>query len=178
KLEGDIGAVDLNGSFTLRYTGGGVDAEGTVVLTDGFYRFGKLVGTLVAPEIHIFKAKAGLGGEGRHSFRFVAGIAGDGATPSNAPALFVAFGDLYNSQIGADALTLRGRNFVLGGPVEGGIKTVSLNYAKERFGVRGAGLDLGDVPEGATPLLLVIRQDSDVRAVLVRAVRKGKRLKY
>lgn len=175
---GDPGDVDVNGEYTLRYRGGGVDAAGTVRLVNGAFKFGKVPGTLIAPELDIRKAKAKLPGVGNHQFKFVAGVAGDGKTPATAPDVFVGFGDLFNADLPSDSLTLKGKNFKLAGKGPNGIAAVALNYAKERISVRGGDIDLGNVPEGPAPLLLIYRQGEDVRAVLVRAVRKGKSFKY
>ena len=98
----------------------------------------------------------------------------------NQAHVVVAFGDLFNAYLPKESLRLKGKNFVLDGKVEGGIAAVSLSYAKERISVRGGDLDLGNVPEGPVSLLLIVRQDGtrDVRAVLVRANRSKKILKY
>ncbi len=177
-LKGDPGAVDVNGEFTLSYVGGGVDAQGTVILANGGFKFGKAAGTLIAPAISIRKAKAKLPGVGRHSFKFVAGVTGDGSTPGTAPNLRVAFGDIFTADIPSSALVLEGRDFVLGRDVEGGVEAVSRNFAKERVSVRGGDVDLGGIPEGPIPLLLIFEQGDDVRAVFVRGARKKKILKY
>ena len=135
---------------------------------------------MIAPEIDIRKAKANLPGVGKHKFKFVAGLAGDGSLPPQPPDLFVAFGDIFNADLPAAVLTQKGKNFVLGAQVQGGIQAVTFSPAKERISVRGGNTDIGLVPVGPFPLLLIVKQDgeTDVRAVLVRAVRTKKQLKY
>jgi len=178
-FSGDLGeGADLNGEFTLSYVGGGVDAQATVILANGAFKFGRAPGTLIAPAISIRKAKAKLPGVGRHSFKFVAGIAGDGSAPNTAPDVRVAFGDIFSADVPAEALSLKGKNFVLTGAVADGVQAISLNYAKERISVRGGDVDLGNVPEGPIPLLLIYEQGDDVRAVFVRGARRNKILKY
>jgi hypothetical protein len=44
--------------------------------------------------------------------------------------------------------------------------------------VKGLNVDLGDVPPGPQPLLLILTRDEDVRAVQVRSSRIGKALRY
>ena len=178
---GDPGPVDLNGCFVLKYFGGGgVQAEGSVILQNGKFRFGQAGGTLKSPEIDIRKAKARLtSGRGKHTFKFVAGLAGDGTVPAQAPDVNIAFGDIFNADLSSDNLKLKGTTFVLDGPGPQGIDAVAFNLAKERIAVRGGDVDLGDVPIGPVPLLLIVTQNQvDVRAVLVLAVFDGKTLRY
>ncbi len=93
----------------------------------------------------------------------------------------MGFGDLFNTAIASGDLKLKGKNFVLdNAPNADGVQAVAFNLAKERISVRGGDVDIGDVPEGQYPLLLIVKQNgnADVRAVLVTAARKGKILKY
>ena len=113
-------------------------------------------------------------------FSFSGGLAGDGTVRRRRPPdVNIAFGAVFNADLSSDNLKLKGKTFVLDGPGPSGIDRVAFNFAKERIYVRGGDVDLGDVPIGPVPLLLILTQNQDdVRAVLVRAFFDGRYLRY
>ena len=101
----------------------------------------------------------------------------DGTAPETAPDVTIAFGDVFHATVPGSQLTRRGDSYVFSGNVDG-IKQVIVDYAKERVRVTGQRVDLGDVPVGEYPLLLILTRAEDERAVLVRATRSSKFLRY
>lgn len=180
-LDRDLaGMVDLEGPFELRYEGSGFDARGSVRLANGAFKFGQTAGSLISPELEIRRARANLPGIGRHGFKFVAGFTTtNGTAPDTPPDVTVAFGDVFHATIPGSELTFNAKKqlYTFFGN-EGGITEVILDYAKERIAVKGKNVDLGDVPNGPQPLLLILTRDDDERAVLVRSSRTGKALRY
>ena len=59
-----------------------------------------------------------------------------------------------------------------------GIDGVALTYVQERISVRGGDVDILGIEDGPTPLLVILEQGDDVRAVLVRVVKTGKKIRY
>jgi hypothetical protein len=142
------------------------------------FKFNQSAGALIAPEIQIRRARANLPGVGRHGFKFVAGFTTvDGTAPDTAPDVTVAFGNVFNATILGSQLKRKKETWRFNGNA-GGITEVILDYAHERVAVKGLNVDLGDVPPGPQPLLLILTRDEDVRAVQVRSSRIGKALRY
>ena len=89
----------------------------------------------------------------------------------------VAFGDRFSATVPGGSFRSGGNKLTFKGNA-GGITSVVLDYGKERVVIKGRNVDLGSVPGGPVPLLVILTRGDDVRALEVRAVRKGNGLKY
>lgn len=170
---GLTGAFDPNVSVKLRFTNAAVDAVGEVKLTGGKYRFGKIRGALVTPNVYPAKVAAKLGAGATDSFKLLAGLATDGVTPASPSDVAIEIGDVFRTIVPASAFTRKGDKFVATAPLR-----VVLDYAKEKIQVTGKNVDLGDFLQGANQLHIGLAVGGDARAVRVRSVGKGRALSY
>lgn len=175
---GDLtGLVDPAGDLTLRLSGIGVDGSGTVSLTKGKYALKKVRGTLVEPGLYLAKAKAAVRGAGKDKLSLLLGLATDGSTPAAASDLSIGFGKAVSVTIPAASFTKNGDRYEFRGDIDG-ITSVVLDYAKETVKIKGKGMDLGTIPEGASEVDVSVTLGDDARAVRVRMVRSGSSLRY
>ena len=174
---GDLtGRVSADGLLTLRFIQAGVvDGTGSVGLQAGRYKLGKVRGTLTAPALFVYSAKATVNGGGRDTLTLKTGLGALGGTPPTAPDVTVAFGSFTATVPGAE-FTPRGESFVFKGDV-GGVTSLVMDYARETMTLSAKGIDLGTVPEGAQSVIVTVGAGGS-RTVLVRVVRKGNALRY
>ncbi len=178
KYQGDLsGQVDPDAPVTLSFDNGTVDGTGEVGLEAGVYALGKKRGSLVAPNLYLYKVKAVLKGAGEDGLTLKAGIATGGTTPDTAPAVTVGFGDTFSATIPSESFTRNGDRYEFRGD-QGGITQVILDYLRETVTVKGKGLDLGTFAAGPVPVLVTVGIDGDSRSVRVRMGRKGTALVY
>ena len=148
-----------------------------MTLAHGKYALGKVRGALVAPNLYLFRARAGLHGGGKDTLALLVGLATNGTTPAQASDVKVAFGGTLSATIPAGSFTKKGDVFAFKGNVDG-ITKVALDYKRETIAVAGRGLDLGTFAQGGNAVTVAIGLGSDARAVEVRMVRKGNGLRY
>jgi hypothetical protein len=178
KSTGDFtGEVTSDGPLTMDFHDATVDGRGTVTLAHGKYALGKVRGALVAPNLYLFRARAGLHGGGKDTLALLVGLATNGTTPAQASDVKVAFGGTLSATIPAGSFTKKGDVFAFKGNVDG-ITKVALDYKRETIAVAGRGLDLGTFAQGGNAVTVAIGLGSDARAVEVRMVRKGNGLRY
>jgi len=175
--KGDLdGRVDPDAPLRLRFENDAIDGMGEVTLTRGKYAFGRVRGALLAPALHLAKAKVKLKGAGKDSLKLKLGLATDGGPPASAPDVEIRFGDATFS-VPAASFTRKGDRFDHRGAAPG-ITRLILDYGRETIKVKGKGLDLGAWPDGPCPAEISIRVGDESYAVGVRVVKKGRSLRY
>lgn len=170
------GQVDLDAPLTLRFRNSAVDGFGIVRLTNGGYRLARLPGTLIAPNLYLFRAEARVAGGGQDRLFLRAGLAAGGSVPATAPDLTIGFGESFRTTIPSAAFRRTGGRFtVAGGP---GSPGVQLDFRREVMTVVARAVDLGAFVEGPQPVSVTVRLGDDERVNAVRMVRTGRRLRY
>ena len=86
-------------------------------------------------------------------------------------------GDAYTVTIPSGSFTRQGDRFVATGAA-GGPPSAVLDYRRELLTVRARDVDLGAFAEGAQPLEVTVTLGNDARTNRVRAVKRGKALRY
>ena len=107
----------------------------------------------------------------------VLGMVAERPTPAEPADLRLVFGEGVDVTIPAGSFSVTGDRHVFRGNVEG-ITKVVVDYAKMTVKVRGKGLDLGSIPEGAVELSVAASLGEDARVARMRMVRRGSRLRY
>ena len=171
------GSVDPDAVLSMRFAGADMDGKGSVTLTRGKFALRKVRGTLIEPNLYLLRTKVKLGGTGKDALKMVLGLATADATPATAPDVEVRFGDSLEAVIPAASFVKKRERFVFKGDVQG-ITQVVLDYAREMVKIKGKRLDLGSFAEGANAVLVSVRVGSEERAIRVRMIRKGARLRY
>jgi hypothetical protein len=171
------GKVDPDADLSMRFAGADLDARGSVTLTKGKYALRRVRGTLLEPDLYLFRAKGKLNGTGKDGLKLLLGLATGSDTPASASEIEVRFGENLEVVIPAADFVKKGDRFEFKGDVQG-ITRVVLDYAKEMVKIAGKGLDLGAFAEGASAVHVSVRVGSEEKAIRVRMVRKGARLRY
>jgi hypothetical protein len=176
KLLGDPIVVDPASELTIRFRNPAVDGLGTVRLAGGRYALRRVRGALIAPTLYLFNLRARLAGAGRDALAVRLGLATNGATPAVAPDLTFSIGDGYAVTIPSASFTRQGDRFVAAGTA--GLPSAVLDYRRELVTIRARKVDLGTFAEGPQPLELAVTLGNDARMNRVRAVKRGKALRY
>jgi hypothetical protein len=169
--------VPQSGNVPMEFKNDVIDGKCTVALTNGKYTLGRIRGALVAPNLFLLKATAGLKGSGKDTLSLVAGLATNGTTPGAASDFTVRFGAGLNVTIPAGQFTVKGDKISFAGNASG-VTSVVLDYKRETITVKGKALSLGSYADGSDAVTISIGLGTDSRAVAVRAVKKGTSLKY
>ena len=134
---------------------------------------------LSEPVIFPFRAKATAKGGGKDKLTVLAGFAADGDAPASAPDTTVSFGDFAVTVPGAEFTPKGPGVFVAKNPPSApGVKTLTVDYARELVSLKAAGVDLGAIAEGAFDVVISVTLDGETRSVQVTAVRAGKQIRY
>jgi hypothetical protein len=177
KLLGDPVAADPASELTIRFRNAAVDGLGTVRLAGGRYALRRVRGALIAPTLYLFQLRARLAGAGRDALALRIGLATNGTTPAVPPDLTISLGDGYAVTIPSASFTRQGDRFVAAG-TDGGVPSAVLDYGRELLTIRARKIDLGTFVEGAQPLEVTVSLGTDSRTNRVRAVKRGKALRY
>lgn len=178
KVKDDLaGLVDPESELALHFANAAVDAVGTVTLEQGKYRLGRKRGALIEPELHLYRVRGKLKGDGLDSLALRIGLATEGVTPAGAPSVQLDFGPEFEASVPSSAFVKQGDRFVFKGEA-GGLTSLVLDYRRETAMVKAKGITLGDYAEGPQAVSVTLGVGLQVREVALRMVRKGKSLKY
>ena len=171
------GIADPEGTLTLRFENGGVDATATIELTGGAYKPATPPGSLALPGLYVQAVAATVKGPGKDTLAVRAGFATDGTTPTDASEVEVSFGGTLHQTIDAASFTKNGAKWEYRA-APGGITLLVLDYAKQTITLQAKKADLGAFDAARNPVELRVRIGDDSRAVRVLVGKRGSALGY
>ena len=171
--------ADGSGPLTIGLTSGTVTSAGTVILTNGQYRAGKLPGTAAAPDVYVSLLTGRLPGRRPGTLDVGVGLGLPGTRPATAPDVRVAVGDRFSMSIPGSAFTPLGTSSFTADEMAPGVRNVTLDFARGTLTLTAYQADLRMDDNSAPDRLLVVVAVADVeRRVVVRVRRTGTRLVY
>jgi hypothetical protein len=172
------GFVVPDGPLALGFSSRAVAAAVSVELTKGKFKLTDAPGALGPELMCCVSAKATLAGNSRDTFAETLRFGGDGTVPSTAPLVTVGFGGTFKTMLSPAKFKRQKSKWVFSDPRASGVYAATIDFAKGRATISARKCDLGAFATGPVPLRLTLGIDNGLRAVDVRAVVKGKSLKY
>lgn len=175
KRKGELnGLVPEDGPLDLQTTAADAVRFGQVITEKGRYVQGGK-GELVDPGLVLTAATVRLAGRKAQRLSLTASLCGP--MPDAPPDVTIRFADADAVLVPAGSFVRKGARYRFRGDVDG-ISAVDLDYGRERLTVKGAGLALGDYPDGSHVVSVRLAVGEEQRDATVRMVSKRKKLRY